>query len=54
MTKYVGQCQLCSFETEPTDDRDEAESLVSDHITDVHVDDYIDAHTEVIETEEDE
>ena len=50
--RYAGKCMICSFETEPTDDRDEAESLVSDHITDVHVDDYIDAHTEIIETGE--
>ena len=54
MTKYVGQCQLCSFETAQFDIRDEAESFVSDHITVEHVDDFIDAHTEIIETEEDE
>ena len=52
MVRYIGQCQLCSFETEPTDDRDEADSLVFDHITNTHVDDYIDAHIEIIETEE--
>ena len=52
MTKYVGQCQLCSFETAQFDDRDAAESFVSDHITVEHVDDFIDAHIEIIETEE--
>ena len=52
MVRYIGECQLCSFETEPTDDRDEADSLVFDHITNTHVDDYIDAHIEIIETEE--
>ena len=51
--KYVGQCQLCSFMTEPLEDSDDAEEEVSNHIMDNHVDDFVDEHIEIIETEED-
>ena len=52
MAKYVGRCQLCSFETEPLDDKLDAKLAMTGHIEGTHVDDYIDANTEIIETEE--
>jgi hypothetical protein len=52
MVRYIGQCQLCSFETEPLDDKLDAKLAMTGHIEETHVDDYIDANTKIIETEE--
>ena len=50
--RYAGKCMICDFETEPLEDETEAKDRISEHITDDHVDDFIDNNTGIIESED--
>jgi predicted small metal-binding protein len=50
--RYAGKCMICDYETEPLEDETEAKDRISEHITEYHVDDYIDNNTGIIESEE--
>lgn len=48
--RYAGKCMICDYETEPLEDETEAKDRISEHITDDHVDGFIDNNTGIIES----
>ena len=52
--KFVGKCSICDYETEVMDEESDADFEISEHITDRHVDDYIEMNTEINEIDDEE